>query len=121
NLSHDGKYLGSVGGQDDNSVVVWDTEKGWAICGSPAGQDSALAIRWLRKRNDRFVTAGNYHLRVWQVDVSLPKIHAMDAQMGAMRRVIQCINISEDDKHAYCGTRTGDVLKFKIDRDGIQV
>lgn len=41
--------------------------------------------------------------------------------MGGMRRTIECISITEDDRHAYCGTRTGDVLKFKIDRDDIRV
>lgn len=41
--------------------------------------------------------------------------------MGGMRRAIECISITDDDKHAYCGTRTGDVLKFKIDRDDIRV
>ena len=50
-----------------------------------------------------------------------PKVHAVDAQMGGMRRAIECISITDDDKHAYCGTRTGDVLKFKIDRDDIRV
>ncbi|CAM9272240.1 unnamed protein product [Phaeothamnion confervicola] len=40
--------------------------------------------------------------------------------MGAIRRVIQCIDISQDDKLAYCGTKTGDLLKFTIDRDAIQ-
>lgn len=49
------------------------------------------------------------------------QVHAVDAQMGGMRRAIECISITEDDKHAYCGTRTGDVLKFKIDRDDIRV
>lgn len=41
--------------------------------------------------------------------------------MGGMRRAIECISITDDDKHAFCGTRTGDVLKFKIDRDDIRV
>lgn len=41
--------------------------------------------------------------------------------MGGMRRAIECISITDDDEHAYCGTRTGDVLKFKIDRDDIRV
>ncbi|CAN0502109.1 unnamed protein product, partial [Scytosiphon promiscuus] len=49
------------------------------------------------------------------------QVHAVDAQMGGMRRTIECISITEDDKHAYCGTRTGDVLKFTIDRDDIRV
>ncbi|CAM9175320.1 unnamed protein product [Pylaiella littoralis] len=119
-FSFDGKYFASLGGQDDNSVVIWEMETGRAVCGSPAAQDSAFSVKWLHRRNDRFVTAGNFHLRVWQVDVSIPKVHAVDAQMGGMRRTIECISITEDDKHAYCGTRTGDVLKFKIDRDDIR-
>ncbi|CAN0449815.1 unnamed protein product, partial [Ectocarpus sp. 12 AP-2014] len=118
--SFDGKYFASLGGQDDNSVVIWEAKTGRAVCGSPAAQDSALNVKWLHRRNDRFVTAGNFHLRVWQVDVSIPKVHAVDAQMGGMRRAIECISITEDDKYAYCGTRTGDVLQFKIDRDDIR-
>lgn len=49
------------------------------------------------------------------------KVHAVDAQMGGMRRTIECVSITDDDEHAYCGTRTGDILKFKIDRDDIRV
>lgn len=71
--SFDGKYFASLGGQDDNSVVIWEAKTGRAVCGSPAAQDSALSVKWLHRRNDRFVTAGNFHLRVWQVDVSIPK------------------------------------------------
>lgn len=119
-FSCDGRYLASVGGQDDNSVVVWDVKACRVVCGAPAAQDSSLAVKWLNGRNDRLVTAGNFNLRVWQVDASIPKIHAVDARMGAMRRTIQCIAITEDDTHAFCGTRTGDLLKFRIDRDGIQ-
>lgn len=50
-----------------------------------------------------------------------PKMHAVDAKMGGVRRSVMCISITEDDEDAYCGTRTGDVLKFKIDRDEIRV
>ncbi|CAM9783757.1 unnamed protein product [Ascophyllum nodosum] len=119
-FSCDGKFFASVGGQDDNSVVVWETVTGRAVCGSPAAQDSSFCIKWLHHRNDRFVTGGNFHLRVWQVDVTVPKAHAVDAHMCGMRRSIDCTSITEDDKYAYCGTRTGDVLKIKIDRDEIR-
>lgn len=73
-FSCDGKHFASLGGRDDNSVVVWETVTGRAVCGSPAAQDSAFSIKWLHHRDDRFVTAGNFHLRVWQVDVTLPKV-----------------------------------------------
>jgi hypothetical protein len=71
--------------QDDNAVVVWEAASGTAICGAPAFDDTGLTLRWLNNRNDRLVTAGNYHLRVWQVDVSLPKLHGVTAKMGNMR------------------------------------
>merc|ERR1719235_3095566 len=35
-FSHDEVYLASLGGQDDNSLVVWDLSDGRAICGTPA-------------------------------------------------------------------------------------
>ncbi|GMI42108.1 hypothetical protein TeGR_g9242, partial [Tetraparma gracilis] len=119
-FSCDSVFLVTLGGQDDNDIVVWDVAEGRGICGSPAAKDSALCVKWLNNRNDRLVTAGNFHLRVWQVDVTAPKIHAMDAKMGSMQRVMQCIDITADDEFAYCGTKTGEVLKFRIDRDDIQ-
>ena len=72
-FSCDNEYLASLGGQDDNSIVVWTVETGIAVCGSPAGADSGLSIKWLNQRNDRLVSGGNFHLRVWQIDFNLPK------------------------------------------------
>lgn len=113
--------LATLGGRDDNALVVWDLATGEAICGQPAAADNALAVRWLHRNPDRLVTCGSRHVRVWQVDVSLPKLHAMDASLGTLKRVMRCIAISSDDAFAYVGTTTGEVLKLAIDRDGIQL
>ena len=45
----------------------------------------------------------------------------MDAVLGNLKRVMRCVAISGDDAFAYVGTTTGEVLKFSIDRDGIQL
>ena len=119
-FSMNDQYLCSLGGQDDNALVVWIVETGVALCGAPAAPDSGVCCKWLNNRNDRIVTAGYYHCRVWQVDFSLPKLHPMEAKFGSVRRVIQCISITEDDHFAFCGTLTGDVLKIKIDRNEIR-
>jgi len=113
-------YLCTLGGQDDNALVVWRLQTGEALCGSPAGPDSGLCCRWLNGRNDRIVSAGNYHVRVWQVDFGLPKLHAMDAKLGTVRRIFTALEIQDDDQFAYLGTSTGDLLKIKIDRDEIR-
>ena len=77
-------------------------------------------MAWLRENPDRVVTCGARHLRVWVVDVSLPKLHPMDAITGALKPIMISVTIGTGDEFAYVGTTTGEVLKFSIDRDGIQ-
>lgn len=118
-FSSNGKYLCTVGGQDDNAIVIWNAANGEALCGAPAASDSVLCCVWLNERNDRIVTAGHYHVRVWQIDFKLPKLHPMDAKLSNVRRVFLSVGITPDDHFAFCGTGTGDVLKIKIDRNEI--
>merc|ERR1719399_425197 len=54
-FSCDDKYLATLGGQDDNALVICDVDAAQSICGSPAAQDSALTLHWLNQRNDRLV------------------------------------------------------------------
>jgi WD40 repeat protein len=114
------EYICTLGGADDNAIVVWNASTGTAICGAPAGPDAALSVKWFHGRSDRFVSAGTFHVRVWQVDFSLPKLHSIDVKMGTVRRVATCMSITDNDEFAYCGTETGDILKIKIDRDEIR-
>jgi len=39
-------YLATLGGQDDNSLVIWDVGSGTAICGIPAATDTAHCVRF---------------------------------------------------------------------------
>lgn len=40
-FSHNEKYLASLGGQDDNTLVIWDIATGKALCGNPVGTNTA--------------------------------------------------------------------------------
>lgn len=86
-------------------MVIWETDTGRAVCGSPAAQDSALSVKWLHRRNDRFVTAGNFHLRVWQVDVSIPKASEREGERGKRDRERQ--REREREKERRDGKRDG--------------
>lgn len=119
-FSCDAQYLTSLGGQDDNDIVAWNVSTGVALCGSPASSDFSHCIKWLNKRNDRFVTCGKFHVRVWQICTSTPKLHPIDVNMGTIRRVMQCLCISEDDSFAFAGNETGEVIKINIERDEIK-
>jgi len=111
------RYLASLGGQDDNSVIVWDIEKGTAICGSPAGKDSAgvtLSLAYFNNDDLKFVTGGHSTLRIWELHVADRKVRANDCQTGQIKRIVNCITIDEKDEFMYCGTTTGDLMQVAL-------
>ncbi|CCI49066.1 unnamed protein product [Albugo candida] len=112
-------FLLSIGGQDDNALVCWNAESGEAICGTPSGDDSTLVVRpfHCNNGNELLVTGGNYAISVWRVDTKHRKFHNLRANVGNLRRIITCIAVSPDDKYAYCGTKSGDLLEISLDCD----
>ncbi|XP_064180207.1 cilia- and flagella-associated protein 52 [Anguilla rostrata] len=116
-FSPNDKYLVSLGGQDDGSIVVWNIETKEAICGSPASAHSAghcHTIEFSNQSDDIFVSAGNGTLRVWELDLPNRKVRPTECQMGQLKRIVKCIEIPEDDSFFYCGTTSGDVLKVNL-------
>lgn len=111
------RFLVSVGGQDDNTVVVWDLEKGAALCGAPISSSTAgsgLAVQCFHRSDTAFVTGGEGTMRVWDIDVENRKLRPTDISLGALRRVATCLQITEDDESAYFGTTTGDVVQASV-------
>ncbi|OWZ12377.1 hypothetical protein PHMEG_00014482 [Phytophthora megakarya] len=112
-------FLFSVGGQDDNALVCWNMETGEPICGTPSGDDSTLVIAAFNREADDelLVTGGNYNITVWRVELKNRKFHALRTNLGNLKRIVTCIGVSPDDKVAYCGTKTGDLLEILLDCD----
>ncbi|XP_077979702.1 cilia- and flagella-associated protein 52-like [Glandiceps talaboti] len=113
------KYLVTLGGRDDGSVVVWNVETGNAICGSPAAVLSAgitCCVTCANNCDDKFITGGNGTLRVWELDLPNRKIRPTDIQMGQLKRIVTCIVMDEDDSFFYCGTTSGDILQVNANR-----
>ena len=109
--------MASLGGEDDNSVIIWDVEAGSAICGSPASQDSAgvaRCIKYLNNNDESFVTGGNYTLRVWELNRQQRKIKPTEIQTGQIKRIVTCIAVDKEDEYMYCGTTTGDLLQISV-------
>ena len=50
-------------------------------------------------------------LRVWELNPQARKIVPTDCNLGQLKRIVKCIQVSEDDQHMYCGTTSGDVLQ----------
>jgi WD40 repeat protein len=114
-FSFDEQFLVSLGGQDDNSMVIWDVLTAKAICGSQAHNQPAFSIKFFNNTNTKLVSAGNYNLRVWEYDMGINKLVAKDAVLGQFKREFRTITIDLADQYAYCGTTTGDVLQVSLD------
>jgi len=114
-FSFDEVYLASLGGQDDNSLVIWDVSSGNPICGTPAATDTAQTVKFFNTSNTHLITGGNYHVRVWQFDLPNKKIRPTNVNMGQMKRVTTNVLLDAEDKFAYCGTQTGDILEVPLD------
>ncbi|KAM4691350.1 cilia- and flagella-associated protein 52 [Rhinophrynus dorsalis] len=109
------RYLVSLGGQDDGSVVLWNIATREAICGSPASSLStghALTVVFSNNSDSIFMTGGNGTVRVWELDLPNRKMRPTECQMGQIKRVVTCLAVAEDDSWFYCGTSTGDILKM---------
>lgn len=116
-FSPNDKYLLSLGGQDDNSVILWDMQGGEAICGSPAAKESAgtaLTVAYSNTSDYVFVTGGSYTLRVWDLDITNRKIRPTDCQLGQLKRIVTTIQVDQEDQFMYCGTTTGDILQCNL-------
>lgn len=64
-FSPNDKYVASLGGEDDGSVVIWNVVTCEAICGAPAQVMSAgmtYTIAYANHDDDVFVTGGKYVL-----------------------------------------------------------
>lgn len=80
-FSPNDKYLVSLGGEDDNTVIVWDLAKKSAICGSPASKESSgltRCITYSQTSDTQFFTGGNATLRSWEVDAAARKVRLAD-------------------------------------------
>ncbi|XP_056227354.1 cilia- and flagella-associated protein 52 [Seriola aureovittata] len=116
-FSPNDKYLVSLGGQDDGSIVIWNIETQQAICGSSASAHSAghcLTVQYSNTNDNIFVSAGSGTLRVWELDLPNRKIRPTECQIGKLKRIVKCIEISEDDQFVFCGTTSGDILKINM-------
>lgn len=93
-FSHDGLYLASLGGQDDNSLVIWDVNSGNAVCGTPT-PGLTKCVRFLNTNSDQVVTGGGNTLVVWDFDLANRKLRPTPCRLGNIRRDTNYITIDE--------------------------
>lgn len=114
-FSNDENFLASLGGQDDNTLVIWDVQSGKAICGNPLGMNVANKINFFNNTNNKLITIHHYGLRIWTCDLVAKKVQYQDIRLGQIKRIFNCIVIDPQDTCAYLGTKTGDIIEINLE------
>ncbi|XP_075161286.1 cilia- and flagella-associated protein 52 isoform X2 [Haematobia irritans] len=109
--AHD-KFLVSVGGRDDGSVIVYDIEARSVAARSING--NATVVRGLHNNPSFFITAGDRHLRIWSIQRETKNVNVQDVYVGKHQRRYSSITIDRRDEYVYLGTYSGDVVKIVL-------
>lgn len=113
-FSFDEQYLASLGGQDDNTLVIWDIESGKALIGNPVGMNIANKVCFFNTTSSKCITIHNYGIRTWDCDLVQKKVKYSEILMAQIKRIYTCIVIDSTDSYAYIGTKTGDIVEISL-------
>jgi WD40 repeat protein len=113
-FSFNDKYLVSVGGRDDNNLIVWDVHTGKALSGSTAGTAFVRQVKFFNLSDNKFITCQDYGIRIWNVDYELKKLSHIEVNFGNLKRIPLSMVVDPLDKFAYFGTQSGDILEIDL-------
>ena len=59
-------------------------------------------------------------VKIWNYDIRNKKLKYFDVPLGHIKRYILNISIDPIDAHAYCGTRSGDLLEISLSKGSVK-
>jgi len=78
----------------------------------------AYNIAQMPSQGEYFVSGGDRTLKIWRIDAEGRRVYGVNVGMGKLKRLINCIAVSDNDKDdfLYCGTSSGDIIKARSHR-----
>ena len=124
-FSFNDKYLVSVGGRDDNNLIVWDVQTGKALSGATAGTAfvrQVIPLSMVLDPLDKFAYFGTQSGDILEIDL----VHAIYKRIGPVKKLFSqgVITIKMlPNSDLLVGTGNGTIAKigfidFKIKKEG---
>jgi len=116
-ISKDLKYLASLGGPDDENMVISNLVTRKLVSKAVAQQTragKAKLIAFSPADSSIIVTAGNQTLRFSKITPNNSHLSYEDAKCSSLKKSISAIQFSSDGKILYCGTDSGEIAIFSI-------
>eukprot|EP00767_Chilomastix_cuspidata_P002137 gnl/Chilomastix_cuspidata/2263.p1 GENE.gnl/Chilomastix_cuspidata/2263~~gnl/Chilomastix_cuspidata/2263.p1 ORF type:complete len:613 (-),score=334.91 gnl/Chilomastix_cuspidata/2263:761-2599(-) len=108
------RFLASIGGPDDNRILVWDLDAGAPLAAAAIHLRTMNRVAFLHGDDATIVTAGEERIYVWSLDVAGRTLTAELVNLGQLRRTFLDMHIAEDDESMFLGTRSGDVVLVNL-------
>lgn len=100
-FSSDSSYLLSLGGiADGNQIVCWNMNEGRSECVMPSTDQpnqECTDVKFYNRDPRRFISCHNNAIKFWFFDDVTHKMSFYDCQLGANKRMFNCISIDMDD------------------------
>ncbi|KAL0227013.1 hypothetical protein P9112_014337 [Eukaryota sp. TZLM1-RC] len=118
-FSHDGNYIASLGGPDDNLIALWEFTSSdiSAVASSSLGRFTQTIVKPLSSTDKiEFLTVGVEQALVWTFNNEARRFTSEPVSMGSIRRSIISLDILGDDTGdvAFAGTSSGDLLEISL-------
>ena len=113
----DASLLASIGGADDNVLIVWDVVRAKALTAQPAARQATQVVAWYNNNPSSgrcLVTAGVNHARQWSLNLSRGTCVPEELQVGSIKRGFSAIAIDASDQRLFLGSKSGDVMSFNL-------
>jgi len=113
-FSPDGKYLASVGADNNNSIIIWDWEAKKKVLESKGDVNKIINIQWSQKNPDLLVTVGVKHIFFWYWDGgSLDRKRGLSGSVGIQTYFT---HVFEEDGSVLLGGKKGSLIRFSSSR-----
>ena len=110
----------SVGGaKDGNQLVIWNMNQGKSEAFQPASDQldqECTDVMYYNRDPYKLVTVHHNSVKIWTFDHKANKLKFINCPMGHIKRWITCLYIDSIDEHAFCGTRSGDILEISLSK-----
>ncbi|OMJ85317.1 hypothetical protein SteCoe_13415 [Stentor coeruleus] len=115
-FSCDEAYLASLGGQDDNMMIIWEVSTGKGFCSTNIGHEPGYDVQFFNNSNNKLISVQNLIVKIWEADYVAKKVNFTLVNLGNLKRQILNAVIDPSDTFAFVGTRTGDILEINLER-----
>ena len=112
-ISEDDCRLVSLGGQDDQSLVVWSISDRSPVCSHRVGNGKSGPGRVITfVTPDSFLTGGQDLLQCWTINGS--KLSSTNISLGKLKRELISVERDAARDCVYFGSSSGDIVKVRV-------